>query len=414
MNEKIQLLGQVNCFEKIPNPNAQARHRLDSDGAREASLRKSPSPFSTEALARLFAAQGRWEEALDCCNEVMGLAEQELAGSGIMRLRCVALLATGRQKEACQQLFRRRALLNLRGKSVRVCSLVMCNGLGDWIQFCRYIPLLKTVHGAAVVTVVCPGVIAEFIRTCLPDVDRAIDQLQRSKDRPNSRERQTLPESDFEIDCDVELLELAAISEGFGIFEGQAPTVPPPRVFDIDDPADNDIEEQLGSSTAFRVGFVWRGSGGGPGGPESCRELPCEIMAQGLAGMPGISLFSLQLGPGAAERSEFSRFGIRDLLGHAKPSFRRTGRAIRHLDLVISVDTSVAHLAATIGARTWVLIPPVACWRWQCDEAVCAWYPTVRLFRMRGNCWSNRWSGVVADVREELSKLAGAKLLTAA
>ena len=86
-------------------------------------------------------------------------------------------------------------------------------------------------------------------------------------------------------------------------------------------------------------------------------------------------------------------------LGTSFESFADTAAVISHLDLVISVDTSVAHLAGALGRPVWILLSFAADWRWFLDREDCPWYPTARLFR-QNDC--DQWQSVVERVRDAL------------
>ena len=99
-----------------------------------------------------------------------------------------------------------------------------------------------------------------------------------------------------------------------------------------------------------------------------------------LREVPGVSLISLQQGEPPPEE-----LGIHTLPGLEPHTMRLEDAAavITHLDLVISCDTSIAHLAGALGARTWVALKFAACWRWMLGRADSPWYPTMRLFRQQ-------------------------------
>jgi ADP-heptose:LPS heptosyltransferase len=83
-------------------------------------------------------------------------------------------------------------------------------------------------------------------------------------------------------------------------------------------------------------------------------------------------------------------------------TFADTAALISELDLVISADTSVAHLAGALGKPVWILIPFVPCWRWMLDREDSPWYPTARLFRQSTR---DDWAGVINRVRDALQQL---------
>jgi ADP-heptose:LPS heptosyltransferase len=114
-----------------------------------------------------------------------------------------------------------------------------------------------------------------------------------------------------------------------------------------------------------------------------------------------VRLFSLQMGA-AADQMADAGIAVTDLR-EAIGDMADTAALVRHLDLVITVDTAVAHLGGALGWPTWVLLPFAPDWRWLTDRADSPWYPTVRLFRQRR---PGDWGEVMERVGMELSKLA--------
>jgi len=158
--------------------------------------------------------------------------------------------------------------------------------------------------------------------------------------------------------------------------------------------------KRLGTSNGLRIGLVWAGN------PQHTNDARRSITLQQL--LPLIShthasFVSLQkdLRPGDAEilsaHPHITHFGPE------LESFEDTAALVSLLDLMICVDTSVAHLAGALGKPVWVLLPFVPDWRWLLDREDSPWYPTARLFRQER---SEDWSGVVEKATEELKRLA--------
>ena len=118
-----------------------------------------------------------------------------------------------------------------------------------------------------------------------------------------------------------------------------------------------------------------------------------------LTGLDGYSWFSLQHGPAAGQLSSLEASRIVDLAGDL-PAYSDTAAALFALDLVVTVDTSVAHLAGATGRTAWVLVPYAPDWRWLRDRPDSPWYPTLRLFRQKS---AGDWSAVIDDLRRALS-----------
>jgi hypothetical protein len=146
-----------------------------------------------------------------------------------------------------------------------------------------------------------------------------------------------------------------------------------------------------------RVGIVWRahrGSGNTASRSAALAEL------RPLAGLE-VDWVSLQRDVTSDER-EMLRTDFRaEILGDGFRDFRDTADCVEQLDLVLSVDTSVAHLAGALARPVWVLLPRWGDWRWLEDRADSPWYPTARLFRQSKE---GDWSGPVRAVREALLK----------
>ena len=145
-----------------------------------------------------------------------------------------------------------------------------------------------------------------------------------------------------------------------------------------------------------KIGLVWSGN---PDNPYNrTRAVPIADLLS-LADLPGIQLYSLQKDPTAADLVQLqSRPEVVDLRSHLT-DFVETARLIQELDLVISVDTAVTHLAGALGKPVWLLLPFAPDWRWMLDRSDSPWYPTMRLFRQPV---VGDWGTVLGAVREAL------------
>src|SRR5262249_51864961 len=117
-----------------------------------------------------------------------------------------------------------------------------------------------------------------------------------------------------------------------------------------------------------------------------------------LFDMPNTQFFSLQKGGPEAELAKLSGGRVIDLAPHLT-DFRDTAAAIEQLDVVLTVDTSVAHLAAALGCETWIMITHVPDFRWMIGRDDSPWYPTARLFRQPA---PRDWASVITNVRRAL------------
>src|SRR5205085_4904500 len=123
-----------------------------------------------------------------------------------------------------------------------------------------------------------------------------------------------------------------------------------------------------------------------------------------LARVPGVSLISLQTGPSTSHLPG-AGFPVIDIGSKFNPlSFEDLAAALKNMDLVISSETSVPHLAGALGVPVWTLIALSAdCWRWLLDRDDSPWYPTMRLFRQK---WFGEWTEVFERVRAALAEKA--------
>jgi hypothetical protein len=154
----------------------------------------------------------------------------------------------------------------------------------------------------------------------------------------------------------------------------------------------------------WRVGLVWAAD---------AQHFEAEDRSTALAQMtplalPGVQLFSLQLGrPAAQIMPPPAGMEIIDLRP-AIADFADTAAAIAGLDLVVSIDTSVANLACAMGARVWVAVPFVPDWRWGRDGRHTAWYPTATVYRQpRPDDWASVFETMARDLRELVGSETG-------
>lgn len=150
---------------------------------------------------------------------------------------------------------------------------------------------------------------------------------------------------------------------------------------------------ELSGIAGMKVGIVWNAEQRTAYGRR--RSIPLEHYAP-LAELPGVSLISLQKGwRGPAD----FRVKVLDGLDEAHGAFMDTAAIMNCLDLVITADTSTAHLAGALGVPVWVAMPYVPDWRWMLDRADSSWYPTMRLFRQKS---PGDWEGVFGEMAQAL------------
>jgi tetratricopeptide (TPR) repeat protein len=252
-------------------------------------------------------------------------------------------------------------------------------GLGDTMQFIRYAPLVKR-RGAKVIVAV-PSALLPLLRPC-----KGIDELVvREGEMPVS-------------DADAPLLDLPAM------FGTRLENIPAdvPYLF-ADERLVARWREELSSIRDFKVGIAWQGSTKNP--VDRLRSISLEQFAP-LA-QPGVQLISLQKGPGI-EQLERVRFPVMELgsrLDEKSGPFMDTAAVMKNLDLVITTDTAIVHLAGAMGVPVWVALPLVPDWRWLLGRDDSPWYPTVRLFRQTA---AGKWDDVFERIAVELRGRVGA------
>jgi tetratricopeptide (TPR) repeat protein/ADP-heptose:LPS heptosyltransferase len=271
----------------------------------------------------------------------------------------------------------------IEGKTVAVCQ---DEGAGDAIQFARYVPMLRE-RGARVILVVNEELCS--LLSGLPGVSHCLPKKQGM----------VVPPFDFHIAMDS--LPLA--------FDTRLDSIPAPKSY-LPAPEAHRVqswEDRLGPREKLRVGLVW--SGNPKHSNDRNRSVPLELLC---ALLDVDALFvSLQKNP-RPQDAETLRLR-REIVDYSAQltDFAETAALVSCLDLVITVDTSVAHLAGALGRPTWVLLPYVADWRWLLDREDSPWYPTVRLFRQTE---TREYGSVLDRVHTELSALVAANKLSVA
>lgn len=248
-------------------------------------------------------------------------------------------------------------------------------GLGDTLQFCRYVPLIQRDDGHVLLE--APQSLERLLAT-LPGV--AV--LRRGASLPP-----------FDVHCP-----LMSLPYRFGT---TLATIPAPVPYLRADPAEvTTWHARLARlPPGPRVGLVWAGS---PGmSADRRRSLLLEALAP-LADVGGVRFVSLQKGPAAAQALS-SDFDLHDPT-EALRDFADTAALVEALDLVIGVDTAVVHLAGALGKPVWLLNRADTCWRWLTGRDDSPWYPTLRLFRQTS---PGEWTGPVEAMRDALLRWAG-------
>jgi len=244
-------------------------------------------------------------------------------------------------------------------------------GLGDSIQFIRYVPSVKQLGGRVIVA--CPQALKRLFST-MPGIDRLIT------------DGEPLPE-----------FHLRAPFMSLPRLLGTVLETIPAQVPYLHAREGEALKRLLRTSDKFKVGIVWASK---PNHPTS-RKRSCDLnhFLQ-LLSLPNITLYSLQKDLPQPPELQDNKNII--FLGEQLHDFADTAAIIQALDLVITVDTSVAHLAGALGKPVWVLLPFAPNWRWMRERSDSPWYPTMRLFRQAE---LGDWSGVFVRVHKALHEL---------
>jgi len=256
-------------------------------------------------------------------------------------------------------------------------------GLGDTLQFIRYAAMVKQ-RGATVVAE-CPPALLDVLAGC-----SGIDQL--------------LPLGGPLPACDVHahLLSLP------GLCRTSLATIPAAVPYLVADRSRvGHWRDRLAAVSGFKAGICWQGNPANKN--DRRRSVPLAQFAP-LAAVPGLRLVSLQKGPGREQWTALAgQWPVLDLPGDGEESSQAwvdTAALVCALDLVITVDTAVAHLAGALGVPVWVALPFSPDWRWLLGRADCPWYPTMRLFRQTR---LGHWPDVFERIAAELKAATAAK-----
>lgn len=368
MGDALQALGRpaeaVACFDEALALRPAYAEALNNRGNALQALNRHEEALASYARARELRphdAQAHWNEGL-------------------------ALLAIGELKDGFQKYewrwHNRKLALPPRADPARAWQgepiggrsilLYPEQGFGDAIQFVRYAPRVAAL--GARVSLVCHAWLHELFAT-LPGVERVYTAGA------------ALPA--FDLNAPLMSLPLA--------FGTELATIPA----DVPYLAANAAEvarwrERLAVLPGARkVGLVWTGNPQFPGA--RTKSCPVALLAP-LLQAQDVGWVSLQTGAGAGQAAALA---VTDWTAELT-SFARTAALVSALDLVITIDTAVAHLAGALGKPVWILLPFAADWRWLREREDCPWYPSARLFRQPR---IGDWEAVVARVTNELARL---------
>jgi tetratricopeptide (TPR) repeat protein len=328
-------------------------------------------------LGVAFDQQRRYTETLACYGRALGL-KRDYAQAHFNR--SVTLLRTGEFEEGWQEYEWRFAVARydrnfdrplwsgepLGGRNILVHAE---QGFGDTLQFVRYLPAVAERGGTVVVEVPTP--LVRLVGTVA-----GASQVVAAGD----------PLPPFDYHCP--LLSLPRV------FKTTLATIPDAIPY-LSVPAEGAAAwaERIVAEPGIRAGIVWAGTTVG--------AIDLQAL-QPLWDAAGISWCSLQVGDHSGDISRLAGIKIIDLAPRLT-DFGETAAAVSQLDLVITVDTAVAHLAGALGRPTWLVLPYAPDWRWLLEREDSPWYPTARLFRQKK---PGDWPGVAREIAAALAQLA--------
>jgi tetratricopeptide (TPR) repeat protein len=352
--------------------------------AQECEIESGEDAHVTAHRAVALVETGRYVEAIDLCESVIPGAPD----AAINAPYSYALLATGRLREGWEQYESRWAIEPMRDTRVRDDTPVWTGqpisgktillraeqGLGDVIQFARYATGLKKLGAAEVMLQVHAGM--QALSQGFADVDFAFETL----------------ESPRPIDYYIHLMSLPRI---LGKHTSSIPADVPYLALDARSRAKWEVRI---ASEIPKIGFVWAGN------PVHVRDrqrsISLAVLAPALK-VPGIRCYSLQ--KEFRESDVASAPDTLEYLGPELVDLCDAAAAIEQLDLLITVDTGLAHLAGALAKPVWMLVAEPADYRWLEGREDSPWYPSMRIFRQAS---TGDWSVPVARIEQDLYALA--------
>ncbi len=356
-------------------------------------------PNYSEALSGLGVAlkeSGEIDEALSCFNAAL---EQKPDYPDARNNRAGALLLKGMLRQGFEDFESRWDRSNAppptiiatapqwTGQNLKDRSILIWDeqGLGDLIQFSRYLPLL--LERGAEVTVLCRKNMQRLLRS-LPKAPRFVETFDRT----------------IAYDFQSAMLSLP---RGFGT---TLETIPAPRAYLHAEPEAVEKWAARIGAEGFRIGVCWRGNAA----INLKRSVPVSCFGA-LAAIEGVRLINLVKDEGATAietpRGQRQIEWLGKDFDAGPDSFLDCAAAMSCLDLIVTSDTAIAHLAGALGRPVFVALKQTADWRWLLERSDCPWYPTMRLFRQSGrDQWIPVFNAIAAEVemraRERLARVA--------
>ncbi len=333
-------------------------------------------------LGNTLKSRGDWDGAMDAYQQALSL-EPDNAETHWNKAQVLLLL--GRLREGWKEYEWRtkcddfRSLIwnpggptwdgsKLDGKTI----LIYCEqGFGDSIQFVRYAQTLSEL--GATVIVKCPPQLESLFQT-VPGVERAVTRMDNSTPYHLQASLLSLPRL---LNTDMETI--------------------PVQIPYFSSPAAS--TRNLDSGGKRKVGIVWAGS---PSHKNDQNRSTSLDYFKPLLDVEGFAFYSLQVGDQSQDINYFGLSGALVDLSGDLDDFAATAAVLEKMDLIISVDTSVVHLAGALGKPVWTLLPFVPDWRWLLGRDDSPWYPSMRLFRQNS---PGDWQGVFDNVETALRQL---------
>jgi tetratricopeptide (TPR) repeat protein len=335
-------------------------------------------------LANVLIAKCNHHGALRCIDALLALDPECASGHF---LRGLALLVEGNLIDGWKeydwrwktQEYRLRttnsSIPEWRGEALAGRTLLVHveQGIGDTLQFVRYIPMIEKDGGHVILEVQPP---LERLLTGIPNMDSL---LIKGAPWPN-------------VELRVPLLNIP------GVFQTTLETIPAAVPYLYADPniVPSWQAKAFSLGSGFKVGLVWAGN------PDHANDHNRSMLLSELAPLAdvaGVTWISLQKGPAADQIGNGSPFpALIDWTADLN-DYADSAALIEQLNLVISVDTSVVHLAGGMNRPVWAMIPYAPDWRWLLDRSDSPWYPSMRLFRQRER---GNWDQVVTEVAQAL------------
>ncbi|MGP0063205.1 MAG: tetratricopeptide repeat protein [Isosphaeraceae bacterium] len=370
------------------------------------SLRLRPdSPEAIDNLGMTLARQGRWDEAMACYEQALRLHPDFPEAR---RNRAYAWLARGDYERGwpeyewrlrCRNhvgLTANRPRWNGEDLAGRTILLHAEQGFGDTLQFIRFATMVQDRGGRVMVW--CPNPLIRLVAGC-PGVDHVLTPSE--------------PLPDFQVHCPLMSLpavlgtRMDTLPNGVPYLSADTETTERWRPIVercVSGTNHGETAHKTGPSRVLKIGIAWQGN------PRNridrWRSLPLRHFAH-LARLPGVRLISLQKGDGTEQIAELAgRFPVAEFHdasagdGLHRRDFLDTAAIMRHLDLVVTLESAVAHLAGALGVRVWVALAAVADWRWLMDRDDSPWYPTMTLFRQSE---PGDWDGVFRRIARDIS-----------